>query len=102
MSIVNKSPCPMAMHIQRPKDAILEWSRRPDAIDEEFALSNRNTDRVRLAPSSADCSKSLGALNHSEAHRRLTQQRSNSGVANRLCCSDGRSVALGVSSRTPA
>ena len=64
---MNKSPCPMAMHIPRPKDAILEWSRRPDAIDDEFALPNRNTDRVRLAPSSADYSNSLGALNHCEA-----------------------------------
>src|SRR6185312_17004223 len=63
----NKSPCPTATHIPRPKDAILGWSRSPDAIDDEFALPNRSTDRVRLAPSSADCSKSLGALNHCEA-----------------------------------
>src|SRR6476469_8204480 len=64
ISIVNKSPCPIATHVPRPKDAILEWSRRQDAIDDEFALQNRNTDRVRLVPSSADCSNSLGAPNH--------------------------------------
>jgi hypothetical protein len=84
------------------KGCDLGMSRRPDEIDDEFALPNRNTDRVRLVPSSTDCSTSLEALNHWKHDLRLTQRRSNSGVANRLCCSDGRSAPFGVSSRTPA
>src|SRR4051812_19672229 len=67
ISIVNKSPCPTALHVPRTIDATLEWRHRPDVIDDEFALLNRNTDRMRLAPCSADCSNCFGTLNHSEA-----------------------------------